>query len=345
MLHLYLNMLMIAVPMWVGLFAWPLLFPNSTLGLLFVSRPRTVGLFYIITVYVLFIKSFNYMQHYSSHRPMFKSTPAGKFFAVLITHVMAPILGVPPGLYRIHHIVMHHAENNIFPWDLSATHHYQRDSFTQFIGYWLRFCIGVHIQLPYVCLKRGGKEAMELFYTMLFTPTLYFGGTYLLSYINPVFAWYGLFLPYCVTCFLLMLGNWGQHLFVDPKRHESNYGHTYSCINNSHNQRSFNDGYHVLHHINASLHWSQLPLTFTNNFAKFVKEDSLVFEGIDYFLLTIIVFAQQWKIVAKFYKHIGPGPAPSTEEIIVRLKSLCVPVGGTLSEPLGSTVMGLSKYL
>lgn len=41
--------------------------------------------------------------------------------------------GVPFGLYRPHHVVMHHVEDNTSPWDLSSTETYQRDSVVAFI--------------------------------------------------------------------------------------------------------------------------------------------------------------------------------------------------------------------
>ena len=37
---------------------------------------------------------------------------------------------------------------------------------------------------------------------------------------------------------------------------------TYSCVAHADNQRSFNDGYHVQHHLNSRLHWSELPARF-----------------------------------------------------------------------------------
>jgi len=342
MLHFFINFLMVAVPLFLVFFFVPVLAPKSSLAALYTTHPKTLGFAYFLLIYVCFLKRFNYMLHYSSHLSMFKPTPAGKVLNTLITHLFAPICSIPSGMYHMHHIVMHHNENNLFPWDLSATMQYQRDSFLQFCGYWARFYLAVHVQLPYVALQ---KHHIQLALTCLFNTTFFFGGTYIAHCYNPVFAWWALTLPYFFTCFLLMFGNWAQHIFVDPKRHESNYGLTYTCINNSHNQCSFNDGYHVIHHINASLHWSELPSTFANNFKKFVKEDSIVFEGIDFFLLAVFVFARQWKLVAKYYKHIGSGTPPTEEQIIARLKSLCVPVAAPLAPALMNSPLIISKYM
>ena len=60
-----------------------------------------------------------------------------------------------------------------------------------------------------------------------------------------------------------MLGDCrSQHIFIDPTRPRSAHGMAYSCVNFSGNQRSFNDGYHTIHHLNSKLHWTQLPQQF-----------------------------------------------------------------------------------
>ena len=58
--------------------------------------------------------------------------------------------------------------------------------------------------------------------------------------------------PYCRS----------QHIFIDPSKPRSAYGMSYNCVNFSGNQRSFNDGYHTIHHLNSKLHWTQLPQHF-----------------------------------------------------------------------------------
>lgn len=51
-------------------------------------------------------------------------------------------------------------------------------------------------------------------------------------------------------------------MFIDPAAPSTAEGMTYNCIAYSGNQRSFNDGYHVVHHQNSRLHWTQLPQRF-----------------------------------------------------------------------------------
>ena len=48
---------------------------------------------------------------------------------------------------------------------------------------------------------------------------------------------------------------------------------TYSCVAHADNQRSFNDGYHVQHHLNSRLHWSELPARLIETLAQHADAD------------------------------------------------------------------------
>ena len=53
-----------------------------------------------------------------------------------------------------------------------------------------------------------------------------------------------------------------QHIFINPEMPRNAHGMSYNCIGFDGNQRSFNDGYHTIHHLNSKLHWTQLPQQF-----------------------------------------------------------------------------------
>ena len=65
-----------------------------------------------------------------------------------------------------------------------------------------------------------------------------------------------------------MLGNFSQHIFVDPKDPASNYGLATNHLKVPFNMVTFNDGYHITHHVNSHCHWSEMPLHFINNIDK-----------------------------------------------------------------------------
>jgi hypothetical protein len=48
-------------------------------------------------------------------------------------------------------------------------------------------------------------------------------------------------------------------VFVDPDKPRDTYRLTYNLVGSPENQLTFNDGYHLLHHLNSRTHWSELP--------------------------------------------------------------------------------------
>ena len=74
--------------------------------------------------------------HFSAHTPIIKPQWLNRFY---VEYICCPFFGIPCGMYKYHHIVMHHKENNIHPKDLSSTMPYQRDNVFHFLFYWIRF--------------------------------------------------------------------------------------------------------------------------------------------------------------------------------------------------------------
>jgi hypothetical protein len=326
MLYTIFNIAVITLPSLALVFLLPHWFPAC--------RPRhiqhIIGITYFATNFFLFIKRLNYMLHYSSHRKLFRtdngvgknSNTIGVVLNQVIPFVLAPCFGIPHGLYHFHHIIMHHGENNASPFDLSSTMPYQRDSPLHFLCYWARFTFAIFAQLAYYCLQR---KNLKTFIHFCSCTTLYFSFGYLAYRLNPIaFIWVFL-APYLFICFALMFGNFAQHIFIDPARPHSNYGLTYNCINGAHNGISFNDGYHINHHVNASTHWSQLPVSFHQQIEKFVAEDVIIFHTLDYFVIGLLVMLRQWNFLAGYYIDLQERNR-SKEEIIAMLKSRCVPI-------------------
>merc|ERR1712216_872201 len=136
MLDLLFNITCLVLPS----AAWQFLRPASMAqyGIYF-------GLAHLFIVYFFFLQRFILMLHYSEHRHMFKT---GSVFAALhayAPYVLCPFFGLPSGCYRLHHVIMHHLEDNVFPWDLSSTMPYQRDNLLHFLHYWGRFCFAIHV--------------------------------------------------------------------------------------------------------------------------------------------------------------------------------------------------------
>jgi fatty acid desaturase len=236
--------------------------------------------------------------HYSSHRPIWKDKAS--FMNYIPTVFIAPFFGLPSGNYWTHHILMHHRHNNEVGRDLSSTEPYQRDNFFHFINYWLRFLIGIWFELPLFALKYGksfSKSWNGLFNCGIFLATRILFSSFIhlyLTYLSIVYIpWAGTWLiamPIIISSFLLMFGNWSQHMFIDPERPWNNFVLSYTCMNSPSQQRSFNDGYHINHHIAPLCHWADLPADFERCVRRFEEEESFCFSGIDNFCIGINVF-------------------------------------------------------
>jgi len=58
---------------------------------------------------------------------------AADWLNTVAPYLLSPLFGVPSGAYRLHHVVMHHVEDNAAGWDLSSTEAFQRDSLAAFV--------------------------------------------------------------------------------------------------------------------------------------------------------------------------------------------------------------------
>merc|ERR1719486_405668 len=221
-------------------------------------KRNIIGLIYLVGVVILFLERFILMLHYQSHRPCFLGRP-GNFGNTYVNWLLVPFFSIPSGVYKLHHVVMHHIENN-HELDISSTEFYNRDSALDFLRYYFRFSCLIYLELPYYCIKTKRYEWLRRITTGLFC----WLGTivFLAKYVCFWATFWVFIMPVFVTFLALSFGNWSQHIFVDPTRPEINYALTYNCIDTFVNRRTFNDGYHVIHHYNGNMHWADLPEHF-----------------------------------------------------------------------------------
>merc|ERR1719231_1553029 len=297
--------------------------------------PSWVAPFYTLSVYAIFFQRYVLCLHYSEHRKIFVKRYA--FLNGYLQYVMAPFMGIPTGMYHLHHVVMHHKENNVFPWDLSSTEPYQRDNLLHFVHYLLRYMFAAWVELSVYAVKRG---RYKLACYAVCCSLGYIGGVwYLWNFVNATATKWVFMIPMLITSFALMFGNWSQHIFVDPdvaSRRGSdscNYGLTYNCMNHFENQKTFNDGYHIIHHIKPGLHWTQLPDEFLRTLDRHAEEKALVFTA-HFFEVGLWTFTRNYSKLCSRMVHLLPEgePVPSVEETTRRLRSLLAPVPSEKTE-------------
>ncbi len=262
---------------------------------------------------IIFTGPFTLMLHNTSHRPLFKKNY--KKGNLLIPWGLCPFMGQSPNTYFSHHIGMHHAENNLEP-DLSSTMRYQRDSIVDFLKYFFHFLFwGVIDLIRYhrnSNKKKFMKQAMigELAFLSLWIILLFF---------NWKATLWVFILPTIIVRFSMMSGNWGQHAFVDEHQPGNNYRNSITCINTLYNKKCFNDGYHIGHHLKPHMHWTDMPADFEKNIEKYIDNQALIFEGLDYFQIWALLMLKQYHTLASHVVNIG-NIYSSKEEVIALLK-------------------------
>jgi fatty acid desaturase len=251
------------------------------------------------------------MLHCISHRPLFNKRHQA--WAGIIQWTVGIFMGQTPTAYFVHHMGMHHREGNLFP-DLSSTMPFQRDKFTHWFRYWFRFMtIGLFELLAYH--YRGGRK--KLAQKLLIGELGYIAAAALLAYFVSLEATLVVFVgPVVVMRTLMMAGNWGQHAFVDARSPDCDFRNSITCINSRYNRRCFNDGYHIIHHLKPSLHYTEMADEFDKNRALYGAEDSIVFQGTDFFGVWLMLMLGQQKKLAEHFVQLPGAPVRTQEQVL-----------------------------
>ena len=212
---------------------------------------RAVGLFvvHVVVTWAILGQRFILGMHFAAHRTLISPrVPGAALLNALPQLVLANFWGMPAGMYYLHHVVMHHASNNLFSWDLSGTNSYRRDSPLALLHYIANFALHTFLYLPYyaVVKRRFGLAGFALGST-----GAYFAAFHALHAYHPAAFWISLGFSSVLGPVALMAGNFGQHQFINPADPADNYGLTVNLVKAPFNMLTFNDGYHIVHHLNS----------------------------------------------------------------------------------------------
>ncbi len=116
--------------------------------------------FYVSQMY--FKGRFGLMLHCISHRKLFKKEYTWIYHWIIWG--VCPLFGHTPETYFVHHMGMHHVENNMQD-DASSTLPYRRDSVRGFVSYVTRFLLlGFRDTFMYLFTKKRKKFYLRLTY-------------------------------------------------------------------------------------------------------------------------------------------------------------------------------------
>lgn len=280
---------------------------------------RVYALLIHFVVYVLLLGRFITMFHDINHYPLLKN----KLFNKIYIDVLGVLYGFTPRTYFVHHVLMHHPGNNEFE-DISSTLTYRRDSFADFARYYVKFFFSVKDLRTYFKnlasknLKKQGNRALigELAYIVMITCLAFYDFfPTLVIFIIPLF----------LTRSLLITGNWGEHAFIDPDDYMNLYRSSTNVVG-KYNERNFNVGYHIGHHLYPSLHYSELPAEFESNIEKYGKEDVMVFKDIHYPHIWLYLMTKNYRKLLSLFVSLPGAPIRTDEELIACMKNRVRPI-------------------
>ncbi|KAI0805039.1 fatty acid desaturase [Xylaria sp. FL0064] len=290
------------------------------------SLPSAVLLFYRFSylhgiLHVLlqgwYIGAYTLLRHQHIHqRGVLAKRSWMQLFDHAFPYVMDPLMGHTWNSYFYHHVKHHHVEGN-GPEDLSSTVRYQRDNIWHFAHYVGRFYFFVWLDLPLYFMRKG--KLMTGLRAAFWELLNYTAITALLRY-NFNATLFTLLIPLLVMRLGLMVGNWGQHAFVDADEPDSDYRSSITLIDVSSNRYCYNDGYHTSHHLNPLRHWRDHPVHFLQGKEIYGREHALVFHNIDYLLITVRLMLRDYEHLARCLVPIGNQIDMTMEQRVAMLK-------------------------
>lgn len=273
----------------------------------------TGALIYLVLNNLYFKGPFGLMLHCTCHNKFFKKKY--NFLNYYLPWFVGPFFGQTPDTYYSHHIGMHHVENNLHE-DRSSTMPYQRDSFRSFLKYFFNFLLVGIVHLSDYFIKRKRSKLLK---NTIIGEVTFFILCAILSVISFRATLVVFILPFFISRFIMMLGNWTQHAFIDPSDPGNSYKNSITCINVKYNKKCWNDGYHISHHIKPTLHWTDHPKEFLKNKDKYALNKAIVFDGIDFLGIFFSLMLKRYDALAKKVVNIN-GVYKSKEEIVQVLK-------------------------
>lgn len=290
------------------------------------SLPSAVGLFYRFSylrgiLHVLmqgwYIGAYTLLRHQHIHqRGVLARRSWMRLFDHAFPYVMDPLMGHTWNSYFYHHVKHHHVEGN-GPDDLSSTIRYQRDDIWHFLHYVGRFYFFVWLDLPLYYLRKGKWTTAVR--TAFWELSNYAAIIFLLRHdFKP--ALFTTLIPLLVMRLGLMIGNWGQHAFVDADEPDSDYRSSITLIDVPSNRYCYNDGYHTSHHLNPLRHWRDHPVHFLHSKDIYSREQALVFHNIDYLMITVRLMMRDYEHLARCLVPIGDQINLTMEQRVAMLK-------------------------
>ncbi|HEV2884554.1 MAG TPA: fatty acid desaturase [Pyrinomonadaceae bacterium] len=239
-------------------------YPIDIISVLVVAGTLTLQLialtlhwhWFLMIPIVMLMREVSLVQHNHAHLTIFTS----RFANVLLGWACHLSIGVPLETYKIHHVMSHHRHNNRF--DPSAK---DWSSLFGFQGaqmperpvskayYVASFPFIAHGEsLLWYLRAPKSKLTRQFVISMSIVGPL----SVFLAWLNPIGFLTFFVIPWAVVVFGMGYNNYDHHVGC---KMTSEYDSSNNFLNFYYTVLSFNEGYHVAHHVNPRVHWSLLP--------------------------------------------------------------------------------------
>ena len=307
-----------------------LLIPAAALLYTLGTFPWWLGLAYLV-LWNFFGERFTMSYHCTIHRRLFKKRY--RALDVYLNWVLCPLFGQTPGTFYVHHMGMHHVEDNL-PRDLSSTMGYQRDNFLHFVRYYLRFAWLIPFELSAYLWRTGNRKLLLGF---LAGELSYYGAVAAAWVWNPGATLVVFVIPFAFVRLMMMVGNWVQHAFIDPDHPDDAYKSSINTIDARYNARVFNAGYHIFHHIRKGTHYTELSTEFAQNREQYGRADAVVFDGIDLPGIWILLVTRQHRKLARHFVRLPGAPERGEHEVLALFRRRLAPIRNWTPAPDADT--------
>jgi fatty acid desaturase len=212
---------------------------------------------YLVLPIILLLREVSLVLHNHAHLSIFSVRPANALMGWLC-HLSA---GVPLETYKIHHVMSHHRYNNRFDAsgrDWSSLFGFQGTSLPERpvnkAYYVASFPFIAHGESLLWFLRAPTAKLSRRFVTsMLIVGSM----SIFLASLNPTGFLIFFLIPWTVVVFGMGYNNYDHHVRCKMTgEHDSSN----NFLNFYYTTLSFNEGYHVAHHLYPRVHWSRLPL-------------------------------------------------------------------------------------
>ena len=214
---------------------------------------------------------------------------------------LALLFSLPTGQIQsgVAHVMQHHREN-AGELDAFESSGYDHASLLDFYRYMTSHVFyQIFLITPFLYFRQRGRP--DLAAIQLKGNLLYIGLFVLLALYSWQIALAYMLVPWLATAFILGLNNWIQHPFYGGRSDGENYlTNTVTLLETPVN--FLNEGYHLVHHHRAGLHWSENPQAFAAMREQMVAADSLVFRdlGVPDLFLYLTVLGDFDRLARKF---------------------------------------------